>query len=396
MMDQNIKFGFWNYIDSGKMGKEAVSDWKELGMNLCMSFDFNLEKGHNKQDMIDILDECAAQGMQLIIRDQRTRFKHFSQVGAEAFTADVQAAYADFGKHPATFGFFIGDEPNEEQVPDFIETAKIVAEQMPNLVPYGNLLPYFGSSDWAILTSQKADHYYKLLERILKESKIPVIGYDNYSQCLQADQNQEAGMDGWFYNLDMFQKACKERGIPFYVTGLCVGHWAYRVPTEDDFRWQISTALAHGARGVFWFHLYNIKGDLSYRNAPFYGENFKRTETFTYLARQQDIFRQCYMEQFNKMELTDVYHVGHIYDPSMRFCEDDTVKEVRGDSHYPAIVSYFKEFDSEERWVCIVNAHQRYSNLLTVEFTCGAKYRFWLAPGELRLFKLSEVEKSVQ
>jgi recombination protein RecR len=34
------------------------------------------------------------------------------------------------------------------------------------------------------------------------------------------------------------------------------------------------------------------------------------------------------MEQFNKMELTDVYHVGHIYDPSMRFCEDDTVKEV--------------------------------------------------------------------
>ena len=52
-MKKDIKFGFWNYIDSGKIGKEAVSDWKELGMNLAMSFDFDVAK-HNKQDMLII------------------------------------------------------------------------------------------------------------------------------------------------------------------------------------------------------------------------------------------------------------------------------------------------------------------------------------------------------
>lgn len=394
-MNKDIQFGFWNYIDSGKIGKEAVSDWKELGMTIPMSFDFDVKK-HSKQDMIEILDECAVQGMKLIIRDRRTRFKRYQDCDEETFVKGVREAYEDFGKHPATFGFYIGDEPNAEQEQAFIDTAKILLQEMPDLIPFGNLLPYWGSSDFAMLAGKTADYFYQTVDGILKQTKLPLIGYDHYTQCLQEDQNQEAGINGWYYDLDMYHKVAKENGACFYVTALCVGHWACRVPTEDDFRWQISTALAHGARGVFWFHLYNLKGDLSYRNAPFYGENFKRTETFTYLARQQDIFRQCYMEQFNKMELTDVYHVGHIYDPAKRFCSDDTVKEVRGDRHYPVIVSYFKEFDSEERWVCVVNAHQRYSNLLTVEFTCGAKYRFWLAPGELRLFKLSDVKKSVQ
>ena len=136
-----------------------------------------------------------------------------------------------------------------------------------------------------------------------------------------------------------------------------------------------------------------MKGDNSYRNAPFYGENFKRTETFTYLARQQDIFGQELMQQFNKMELTDVYHTGHIYDPTKRFCADDTIAEVNGKFSYPTIISYYKEFDSEERFVSIVNGHQRYANLITVYFACGVMKKVWLAPGEMKLYKLSEIEK---
>ena len=396
VMDKNIQFGFWNYIDSGLLGKQAVQDWKELGMTVAMSFDFDLGKGHQKQDMLDILDACAAQGMKLIIRDKRTRFKTYETLGADAFAEGVRDAYADFGKHPATFGFFIGDEPSFEQVQAFIDTAKILLAEMPDLVPFGNLLPYWGSSDFAMLSGKRPEEFYAIVDCILKETKLPVIAYDHYTQCLQEDQNQEAGIDGWFYDLDMYHKVCKENGVPFYVTALCVGHWGYRVPTEDDFRWQISTALAHGARGVWWFHLYCLNGDFSYRGAPYYGNQFKRTETFEYLARQQNLFQQCYVEQFNKMELESVYHVGHIYDPAKRFCADDTIKEVTSDYHYPAIVSYFKGLETNERWVCIVNAHQRYSSLMTVEFTCGARQRFWLAPGELRLFKVSDIEKSVK
>jgi hypothetical protein len=223
-----------------------------------------------------------------------------------------------------------------------------------------------------------------------------LIAYDHYTQCADADSNQEAGIDGWYYDLDMYHKATKEQGKFFYVTALCVGHWSYRVPNEDDIRWQISTALAHGARGVLWFHLYNLNGDSSYRNAPFYGNEYKRTETFTYISRQQDLFRQCYMEQFNKMELIDVFHTGHIYDPAKRLCSDEIIQELNGRFAYDTIVSYFKEFDTDEKWVVITNAHQRFANLIRLQFTCGAKRDFWLAPGEMKLFKLSDIEKKAK
>lgn len=394
-MTTDIKLGFWNYIESGRLGKEAVKDWKELGMNLAMSFDFDVEK-HDKQDMVDILDECKAQGLQLIIRDKRTRFKRYARLGEEAFTKGVCEAYEDFGKHEATFGFFVGDEPNEEQVQSYIDSTKILLAKMPNLIPFGNLLPYWGSSDFDMLTSRKAEHFYGIVDRILKQTNVPVLAYDHYTQCVQENENQEAGINAWYYDLDMYNKVTKENGKQFYVTALCVGHWAYRVPTEDDIRWQIYTALAHGARGVFWFHLYNLNGDNSYRNAPYYGNKFQRTETFTYLARQQDIFHQCYEEQFNKMQLTDVYHTGHIYDPSKRFCSDETIREVNGKFSYPTIISYYKEYETGERWVSIVNAHQRYANLLRVYFACGELRNVWLAPGEMKLFKISEIEQSAK
>ena len=194
-MDKRIKFGFWNYIDSGVIGKKAVADWKELGMNLCMSFDFDAKK-HNKQDMIDILDECAAQGMKLIIRDHRTRFKCYQGCDEKTFIQGVKEAYEDFGKHPATFGFYIGDEPNAEQEQAFIDTAKILMQEMPGLIPFGNLLPYWGSSDFAMLAGKKADCFYETVDTILKQTKLPLIGYDHYTQCLQEDQNQEAGING--------------------------------------------------------------------------------------------------------------------------------------------------------------------------------------------------------
>ena len=119
-----------------------------------------------------------------------------------------------------------------------------------------------------------------------------------------------------------------------------------------------------------------------------------RNEYFDFLRGVAIIFviaLHTHPEQMNKMEMTEVYHTGHIYDPAKRFCSDDIITEINGEFTYPAIITYYKEFDSEERWVSIVNGHQRYANLFRVYFTCGEKRVFWLAPGEMKLFKLSEI-----
>ena len=388
-MKRDIQLGFWNYVKCGMLGKEAVKDWKELGMTVAMSCDFD-DRIHAKSEILDVLDECKKYGLKLIIRDKRTRFRRYMKRTREEFICGVRQAYADFGNHEAVFGFFIGDEPSPCEEEAFIDTLRIVVEEMPNLTPFGNTFAYWGGADFLMLTGRKVDRYDKLVDRMFLETKAPIIGFDHYAQCVEEGFNKDAGINSWFYNLDKYREHSKKNNAQFYASVLCVGHWSHRVPTEDDIRWQLYTALAHGARGIIWFHLYQYKLEDSYRNAPFYGKNFKRTEMFDCLARQQDIFHQYYEKQFNKMEVTEVYHTGHIYDPARRFCEDENIQEVTGRFSLPTIITYYKEFDSEARWVSILNASQRRVNEITVKFACGKVHTFWLAPGELKLFKLGE------
>ncbi len=387
-MDNRIKFGFWNYVESGVFGKEAVKDWVDLGCDLPMSFTFDHEK-HNKQDMLDILDECEKYGMKLIICDKRAHFRTLAEKGEAKFAEGVKNAFEDFGRHPAAFGFFIGDEPTFDEIDDFVLTAKIVLHEMPDIVPFGNLLPYWGGgSDFDMDIGAKESVHTEAVERILCESRIPLIGYDQYSQCLEQSRNTECGINSYFYVLDKYFEITQKYGIPFYASLLAVGHWCYRVPTEEDIRWQIYTALAHGARGIIWFHLYQYSAGTSYVGNPLIGKKRMRSPLFDAIAREQYIFNEYYRQYFDTMTLEKVYHVGHIYDPAKRMCEDDAIQAVKGESSYPTIVSYYKVNDSDKRRVSIVNASQRYANKITVTLKNGKSETFWLAAGEMKIFDI--------
>jgi hypothetical protein len=58
---------------------------------------------------------------------------------------------------------------------------------------------------------------------------------------------------------------------------------------KDDIRWQISTACAHGAKGIFWFYIYGRLLESSYRQSPF-DQYYNKTATFDALARQMRLF----------------------------------------------------------------------------------------------------------
>ncbi len=392
--DKSIKISFWNYVKSGVFKKEQVKIWKELGFNLPMSFLY--EDGvSDKRDMLDILDECEKLGLKLIVCDDRTLYKTRLKKGKEEFLLGVKAAAKDFGNHPATYGFFVGDEPDcsEKEQSAFIEAINALKAECPDLTPYGNLLPYFAGSDFQMLTGRNCEFFNGLLENMIKQTNSKVVSFDVYTQCLQQDYNVQAGIDSYYYILDRFVEECKKHGADLWISLLCVGHWMYRVPDEDDIRWQIYTALAHGARGFVWFYLYHRVAGTSYRNSPLLGDGLK-TETFEILKRQHYIFDKFYADTFAKIEMEKVFHTGHIYDPAKRFCEDDTVKALCGRNPYPTILTYYREFESGDRWISVVNAHQRFSNQITLTFAKSLKeVTFWLASGEMRLFKLKDVDQ---
>lgn len=384
-MNRNIELCFWNYVKSGVLDKKAVSDWKELGMTVAMSFEFDIAE-NPKSEMLEILDECQRQGIKLIICDTRTHYRTCAALSEDDFRKGVREAYEDFGKHPATYGFFAGDEPYIEMQEPATKALKILNEIAPELDHFINLFPFWVGDDFKqIMGDDNRDYYYNLVDKMIKGSGVKFIGYDRYTQCLDSDEDIEGGLNMYFSDLNMFRKVSKANGIPFWNTVLSTAHWVYRVPTEDDIRWQIYTSLAHGARGVMWFFVYMRSLHDNYRNSPI-DCGYKRTEMFPILARQQRIFKDNFIEIFNKIELTDVYHYNKVYEGCKEFKPDGLIKAIKCRHDYNLIVSYYKEFDTDKRWVSVVNGHQRHSNQVEITLSDDRKKSFWLAPGQMGIY----------
>ena len=186
-----------------------------------MSFVFEYQK-NKKVEMIELLDECQKHHLKMIIFDTRTQFRNLHSMTKEEYRRLVKAAFDDFGHHEAAFGFSIGDEPSPEEIGLFIDAMNIVKEEMPELTPFGNLIPYFGSDCNVGLDLPKEEYYKGLVDRILKESHPPIIGYDQYSQMFDSYQDQRRGIDGYFYGLDCYYEVTKRYDIPFYISLLSV------------------------------------------------------------------------------------------------------------------------------------------------------------------------------
>ena len=91
------------------------------------------------------------------------------------------------------------------------------------------------------------------------------------------------------------------------------------------------------------------------------------------------------------MELTNVFHAGRIYEGTKRFAADDKISEIKSQCDYPMILSYYKEFDSDEIWISVVNAHQKLSDTFNVYFQNGVTESFYLAPGQMKLIRYNDI-----
>ena len=391
MDNKKIVYSFWNYVPGGILDRHAVSDWKELGINVAMSFDYD-PLTCKKQEVLDMLDECKRYNMKLIVCDKRTTFSELERVGREKFIEGVQRAVEDFGSHPAIYGFFVGDEPKKEKMSDVTETIKIHLQIAPSLTPFVNFFPYWKTKDFKQTTGFcSGKEYFSALTNVIRETSLSVLSYDHYGQCLESG-NIKRGIDTYFLNLNCFRKIASSVGIDFWDSLLSVGHWAYRVPDENDIRWQIYTSLAHGVRGIIWFFIYMRQMHENYRNSPF-DSNYRKTELFEIIARQTSVFNDNYAKIFEKIRLTEVYHINKVYGKTKRFNRGRYIKRVTDNKKRHIILSVYEEIENGGTWVSLVNGDQKISDMVCVQYYDGTKKSFWLAPGQMQIFKIEEVQK---
>lgn len=311
--ENRYHISFWNYLPTGLLDEAgAVRDWTDCGINLPMTFEYNPAQ-HDKDRMIKLLDECQKAGIKAIVCDSRTRYQTLREVGEKEFRKGVKAAMKDFGNHPAVFGFHVGDEPDAGSWESAILAFRIVQEANPELTAFLNHFPYWEEPSFATVLGCDGtmDGYAEKLIDFVHRSGAKIISFDSYGQCayFQREYYQDVHMKG----LKIFSRVAQETGADLYVSLLCVGHWGYRVPTQDDFRWQLSSAIVHGAVGIHWFQFYEAPWPSgSYRCSPV-NRHGERTPTYAALSTENRYFMDIFSEKLSRCTFDSVTHYGRPY-----------------------------------------------------------------------------------
>lgn len=366
--------GFWNYTKCGELNaEETVRDWQELGFNFAMTSSY--ESAADKDYILQVLNECEKRGLKAVVCSSKVFWAALTANGEEAYEKTVCEIVDAFGNHPAFYALSVGDEPHCYEWADMQKAVKIVNK---HTRAYINFLPIVECRKQNIdgLGVRKED-YCSLLVKTVKETGLGYLSYDCYTQC--NIHNPERGLNNYFENLNCFKKASDESGVPFMTTLLCVGHWNYREPTEDDIRWQISTAAAHGAKGILWFFVYERQVDSSYRNPPVDFMN-EKTHTYDFLKRQNAIFKQGVAKKLLNAELIQTYHYKKAYGGTKKY-KAGCIKDFKIETLYgnPLIVSEF--LNGDEKFFMVVNNSQKDVECITAHIG-DKKIKEWLAPGQ--------------
>ncbi len=363
--------GFWNYPSVDTTPISEVARWQNCGITCNQTPRFSY-KHHDPALLTAFLDEMHARGMQAFVCISELDFRSFIDTPTD-FRPLFERAYADFGKHPATLGFFIGDEPLHE--PEFkacVEAYNIMREVAPELTPMLNFNPYWMGIETDFLGGKPFGEW---LDNFIDASGCPLICYDCYVQM----NPEEEGTNMYFLNLNHYTSAAKRKGIKVWNTLLSVGHFRYRVPNEDDLRWQLSTTVASGCDGILWFLYYGQNNCNNYRGAPV-DELGEESETYAAMRRVQLLFHRRYGELMTRLKHEKTWHFCKAFGdyPIYHTYEIPHLRKMESHHGLPGIISSFRD-ENGEQYLVVCNNSQRESGMFQFVFDGGMTRadRYW-------------------
>jgi hypothetical protein len=409
--------GFWNYCQIADQDVSAVKDWADAGMTLAIGPYFGPEAAETAK-MRTILDAAQEKGIRVILADRRALWTNLTNKGEKAYRAECQAAVKELGDHPAVFGYYVGDEPNAAAFPDACKAMRIQKELAPRLSPFLNLLPWFRGAEKVVGFPTWTEY----LNAYGRQAAPDFLCYDCYAQCRPNPDTDGYSFEQYFRDLYEYREAARRQNIPFWTTILSVGHFDYRCPTEDLFRWQINTAIAHGAKGILYFYFYNNvppHAHENYRLAPI-DEHGERTETYSWMSRVNRTFLRSVAPLAQDMTVRQVWHVGKAWGGFPLFNDKTATNRVMHvAAPVPLVVSECAKSDGSD-YVMVVNMSQERAaqSDLTVrgraptlylalldgkEMRVGESVKAkgadrvqvlsWLAPGQMALYRVEDTGK---
>ena len=354
---RRFPIGFWP-TGTPEITAQMMDDWVEAGVTLTYA-----GAGRSVEKMKRVLDLASERGIQIVICDPRVetpRQGDRDQRVPDGYGNRVQTLVADFGAHPAAYGFKIADEPDPRNFRAVCECAKVAADRSGGLHVVVNNFAWYPRTD-RYYTYEHVQAYRDEYLPLLLQSGVDIVSYDsNYHM-----NTNEPG-EGWalfFGSLHNYGEFARRRGLDFWNIILASPHLHYKVPNEAAIRWQFNCSIAYGCRGVFYYTFYT-PAVANFQAGPIdqFGE---RTEKFEWLRRIHKAFHDGYGNLFLEIRLLKAMQAGRVFGPVPAFEPDDLILSVSPlpyrlhgtvnvDPQHPFVVSRFAGAEGQQ-YVMVVN-----------------------------------------
>jgi hypothetical protein len=334
------------------------------------------------------LKNCRKAGLMAIVSDPRTSKYDWTKVDAHVARRNVISLVKEVGKNPAVYGYYLRDEPGADFFPGLEKVASVLREKAPGKWAYVNLFPNYATSG-----QLGTETYPQYLQKFCDICRPTTLSYDHYAL------NEDGSLGGAYWkNLEQMRAAGLSNSLPFWNIIQGMGLLAFRVPDAADFRFQVYSSLAYGARGIAYFQ-YFASAQLNWRMSAI-DEFGNQTATW---SDMQNVNLQIAALAPTLLQLIsdDVYHFKNIPDGCHGSTDKDLISKM-DDGDFMA--GDFTHRDGS-RYVLVMNKNLSRSAYCDPHFRTAPKRlqvvspfsgklrefggeNGWLAPGQGALIKV--------
>ncbi len=378
-----------SYWSGPRVSHNTLETWqtvKDCNFTFCGN-----DAGYSVEANKQRLDLCEQLGLKALVRDDRISWQMTAEDNWRETIAEI---VADYGSHPALYGYFLKDEPNYQHFEALGEISREFEKQDPAHLAYINLFPTYARVQ-QLGTPTYEDH----LDKFLSIVKPRVLSYDHY--CLLRDGGIRPD---YFENLSLIREYGLRYGVSPWNVILSVAYPAYRDPTEAEMRWQVYTSLAYGMKGIVYF-TYWTKHELAAQEHFAIVDNHGKPARLYSIVSQLNAEMRALGKTLLGLTSTGVYHTGEVPAGGTRLGTDAMVRLPDG---MPLLIGFFKDADGAD-FAMVVN--RDYEEPVEFEVTLlphivgvaevspadgseahvrveGQKLSLRLEPGDGRLFRL--------
>ncbi len=258
-------------------GEPSISHYPQIAKEGYTVIPVNYNR-HPLSDVVERLKAAKKNGLKIILGDELI---NTSSLHDPMKMKKLDELIEKVKGYSSLEGYFIADEPIASKFTDYIELLAYMQKKDSSKLMYFNLLSNFAVRDLTGVsprfnqgTIKYPSHlhgvnlgdkeimaYLAYLRQFVNTIKPDLISYDHYN-FFEKKEGKE-----YFLNMALIAHVAREAKKPFLnIIQAAKFSKTWRLPTDQEMRFQVYTTLAYGGRGLSYFYYWSTEPrDMAYR-----------------------------------------------------------------------------------------------------------------------------------